>query len=107
MAFNQVLSKTCNWDEAYKKNPYHVRKPDAVCPQLDSLFTSKRVKRISDLGCGDGRHLVHFARLDYLMYGPDLAAWGLQRAQDWLCQENLEARLSRRYSASALYPTQL
>ena len=45
------------------------------------------------MGCGDGRHLVHFAQLGYEMYGIDMSAWGILRSQHLLSNNNSLAHL--------------
>ncbi len=86
--------KINGWDAAYKKNPQQFVEPDNVCALLDKLFPKYHVKRILDLGCGNGRHLVYFEKRGYQMAGSDLSGWGLQAAKEWMHAENQVARLA-------------
>lgn len=52
------------------------------------------MRRVLDLGCGAGRHLVYLARQAFEVYGTDIDSRGLARAQAWLEQEGLSAHLA-------------
>ena len=52
------------------------------------------MRRVLDLGCGAGRHLVYLARQGFEMYGTDIDPHGLARARSWLEQEGLPAHLA-------------
>ena len=58
---------------------------------LDRWFG--KPKRLIDLGCGTGRHLVQFARKGCEVVGVDLSAEMLAQAQAKLSAENLNATL--------------
>lgn len=52
------------------------------------------MRRVLDLGCGAGRHLVYLARQGFEMHGTDVDPYGLARARSWLEQEGLSAYLA-------------
>lgn len=90
----QQSGKINGWDAAYKENPQQFTEPETICSLLDTIFPKYKVKRILDLGCGNGRHLVYFGKSGYEIFGSDLSLWGLQAANQWLGRENLPSRLS-------------
>ena len=49
--------------------------------------------QVLDLGSGSGRHLVHFARLGFSVYGLDESLEGTRLARHWLTSEGLTADL--------------
>ena len=49
--------------------------------------------QVLDLGSGSGRHLVHFARLGFSVYGLDESPEGTRLARHWLGSEGLTADL--------------
>lgn len=50
-------------------------------------------RRILDLGCGLGRHVVALARRGFQVIGCDISPVGLSRCQAWLTEEGLTASL--------------
>ncbi|MFX1482572.1 MAG: class I SAM-dependent methyltransferase [Promethearchaeota archaeon] len=50
-------------------------------------------KRVLDLGCGTGRHVIHLTSLGYDVYGFDASPKALSMTQDWLKKKNLTANL--------------
>ncbi|MCK4283288.1 MAG: class I SAM-dependent methyltransferase [Candidatus Brocadiae bacterium] len=84
------------WEAAYRKRPsggYRKASQHEDCQALDRVFRDRNVRAILDLGCGDGRHLVFFARRGYLMHGQDIAPTAIRLADEWLAGENLSADL--------------
>ncbi len=86
--------KINGWDQAYKKEPQQFTEPEKICSLADTLFPKYGVKRILDLGCGNGRHLVYFGKKGYQIFGSDLSGWGLQAAQQWTNQEKIPILLT-------------
>lgn len=74
------------------------------CEALHHIYHHSGVRRILDLGCGDGRHLVYFARLGYHMYGQDIAPTAVELAQVWLARESLSADLVSGDMTRVLWP---
>ena len=90
----KIGGKINGWDAAYQKNPQQFTEPDRICTLADVLFPKYGVKRILDLGCGNGRHLVYFGKAGYQVYGSDLSDWGLKAASRWLGEEEISSRLA-------------
>lgn len=88
-----VVNDISGWEASYRKRRSGECKPHQDAEFLDDLFRKHQVKRILDLGCGDGRHLVYFGKRGYKMYGLDYAPTGLHLAEEWLVKEGLSAKL--------------
>ena len=52
------------------------------------------MRRVLDLGCGGGRHLVYLASQGFETFGTDVDPYGLAHARSWLEQEGLSANLA-------------
>ena len=61
------------------------------CAVLDSWF--ERLGRLLDLGCGTGRHLVHFGRRGFAVTGVDLSAYMLAEAEAKLARHGVSGQL--------------
>ena len=88
-----MLKEPRGWETAYRKRPSGEYEPHQDSLKLNGLFQEHNVNRILDLGCGDGRHLVYFAKHGYSIYGVDSAPTALCLAKKWLSKEKLSAEL--------------
>ena len=61
--------------------------------EVDKYKVKKKVKRILDMGCGNGRHVVFFARQGFDVYGIDISKEAIEVARKWLDREGLKAHL--------------
>lgn len=86
MASLHSIQKVKGWNDFYKEKPHQKKEPDRACEFLHNYFQKQRVKKILDLGCGDGRHILHFTRLGYQVFGLDLAFWGMRRTKEQLSE---------------------
>jgi tellurite methyltransferase len=59
--------------------------------RLGARLSGVHERRVLDLGSGTGRHLVHFARLGFAVYGLDDSPEGTRLARHWLASEGLAA----------------
>ncbi|MFX0012466.1 MAG: class I SAM-dependent methyltransferase, partial [Candidatus Hermodarchaeota archaeon] len=73
-----------DWDDIYKKQGKVFIKPHPDMERLANLFKEKEVKRILDLGCGNGRHLMFFGKKGFDIYGMDASSKGIELAKEWL-----------------------
>ena len=62
-------------------------------PRVMVLFKERGVKRVLDLGCGSGRHLVYLAEQGFETFGIDIAERAIELAQRWLTEKELRAEL--------------
>jgi len=81
------------WNRIFKKEGKVFFKPQEDMPKLAKLFRKRGIKKVFDLGCGSGRHVVYFAKNGFDVYGIDVAPVGLRITKDWLKQEGLNAKL--------------
>jgi SAM-dependent methyltransferase len=88
----EKLTKTA-WDKAFKKEGKIFVEPQEDMPRIVKFFKESGVRRVLDLGCGSGRHLVYLAKHGFEVYGIDIAKHGIEIAEDWLKKERLKAYL--------------
>jgi SAM-dependent methyltransferase len=62
-------------------------------PRIARMLHERSARRVLDLGCGSGRHVVYLARQGFSVYGLDEAPEALALARQWLEQVGLEADL--------------
>jgi SAM-dependent methyltransferase len=82
-----------DWDDIYKKRGKVFIKPHPDMERLANLFKEKEVKRILDLGCGNGRHLMFFGKRGFDIYGMDASSKGIELAKQWLVEEGVNVDL--------------
>ena len=63
------------------------------------------MRRVLDLGCGAGRHLVYLASQGFEMYGADVDPRGLACARGWLAQEGRPVHLTMADMEALPYPS--
>lgn len=81
------------WNEVFKKHGRVFLTEQEDMGNILKIFRKHGVKRILDLGCGTGRHIVYFAKNDFQVYGIDIAKEGIKLTREWLKKENLNANL--------------
>lgn len=82
-----------NWNAVYQDRPYVNKKAyEGVIEFLDSIKREGK-HEVLDLGCGDGRHLIHLLREGFAAAGMDYSLWGVKRSRQWLEEEGLQAEL--------------
>ena len=87
-------SEVSGWESIYRSTSTYDRgTPHEDAQNLHYLFQEHGVRRILDLGCGDGRHLHYYGNLGYEMFGLDYAPSALYLAGKWLASDNLSAEL--------------
>lgn len=87
-------SEISGWESAYRKKAYVEVNPHPDADSLCDFFRKESVKRILDLGCGDGRHLVRFAKSGFEMFGLDSAPTAIELAEKWLMREGVYAEFA-------------
>jgi len=86
------------WDIIYKKgkenyNYYDITEPHRDIGEITRIFKKRKVKKILDLGCGAGRHVIYLAKKGFKVYGIDVAAEGIKITKKFLREQNLKANL--------------
>ncbi len=83
-----------DWDDVFAEKGKYFTTPHPDMERLANLFSEKGVRRILDLGCGTGRHLLFLLKKGFEVYGLDGAPNGLEIAKNWLTEENLSSELT-------------
>ena len=81
------------WDKIFKTQGKVFDKVQEDIPKIANLFKKKGVKKILDLGCGSGRHLVYLVKRGFDVYGFDISEYGIKMTKDWLKKEKVKAEL--------------
>jgi len=89
----KVKKGAAGWEAFYRERSSSSAEPDPNLLANIDFFRRSHVRRVLDLGCGDGRHLLFLGRLGYEMYGVDFAPTALNHAKERLDQEGLHAEL--------------
>ena len=78
------------WDGYYKSVE---GKPSSNYGRIVRTFKKAGVKRVLDLGCGNGRHTIPLARDGFSVYGFDKSRLAVSAAKKGLQSEKLKAKL--------------
>jgi cyclopropane fatty-acyl-phospholipid synthase-like methyltransferase len=81
------------WNEILKRRDYSREEPDKLVIQFTESLKNKHAKRVLDLGCGAGRHLIYLTKQGFETYGIDISETGLKQAKNRLKREKLNAAL--------------
>ena len=90
--FSHVI-KMDSWNTIFKEKGKVFTTPHPDMIGIVNYLKEKKAKRVLDLGCGTGRHLVLFANEGFEVYGLDSAPEGIEIAKDWLAEKNLSCEL--------------
>ena len=89
----KVKEGSAGWEAFYREGSSSSVEPDPNLLAHIDFFRRSPVRRILDLGCGDGRHLILLGKLGYEMYGLDFAPTALNHSKERLDQEGLQVEL--------------
>ncbi len=81
------------WNKTFKEKGKVFTSPQEDMLRIVKLFKKNNIKRVLDLGCGSGRHLVFLAKRGFDVYGIDMAKSGIKISEKWLDNEGLKADL--------------
>lgn len=92
------------WDSVYMKNFGGMWCPDEGVVKFVARYIQRRVgielyekkkgfKKILDLGCGNGRHIVFLSEQGFDVYGIDISAEAIEIASAWTTKIGLKANL--------------
>ncbi|MFX1497161.1 MAG: class I SAM-dependent methyltransferase [Promethearchaeota archaeon] len=81
------------WNSIFTKNGKTFLEPHPDMEEIRTLFYKNNCKKILDLGCGTGRHVIYFSKHGFDVYGLDASPKGLEIAHQWLSEEKLTAKL--------------
>ncbi len=78
--------------------------PDGQVMRLAFILEKEKEKKILDIGCGLGRHIVYFARQGFQVCGIDISEHAVSHTNKWLREEKLEADVHKGAFTSINYP---
>jgi len=81
------------WDKIFKKYGKVFTGTQEDIPKIAKIFKKYDVKKILDLGCGTGRHIIYFAKSGFDVYGVDISKEGINITKERLKKEKLQANL--------------
>jgi SAM-dependent methyltransferase len=95
---------TAKWNEVYLKTFGGMWYPDEGIVRFTARYLKRRlgidawdarrkVGRVLDAGCGNGRHVVFLAEQGFDVYGIDISEEAIEIASAWLAKEGLKANL--------------
>jgi tellurite methyltransferase len=77
--------KACNpYDEKYASKEYYWgKKPSNICDKVIGIMQPSEDShpKLLDLGCGEGRNAVYFAKHGFEVLGVDLSEAGLEKTR--------------------------
>ncbi|MGE5837451.1 MAG: class I SAM-dependent methyltransferase [Acidobacteriota bacterium] len=79
------------WEQIYVEHGRIFTDVHENIDRITTLLIHRHAERVLDLGCGSGRHLVHFARSGFSAYGLDASPEATRLAHEWLASEGLQA----------------
>ncbi len=82
-----------DWDDIFTEKGKIFLEPHPEMERISKLLKDKGVKRVLDLGCGTGRHLLFFKKKGFEVYGMDASPKGISIAKQWLLEENLKVEI--------------
>jgi SAM-dependent methyltransferase len=93
------------WNAVFGREGRVFDEPHEDIPRITRLLKERGARRVLDLGCGSGRHVIYLAREGFSVYGLDEAPEALALTGQWLEQEGLQADLQQGNMVDALpYP---
>lgn len=81
------------WNKIFKQYGKVFTKTQEDLPKIVKIFKKHNIKRVLDLGCGSGRHIIYLAKKGLQVYGIDIAEEGMKITKEWLKKEKLRANL--------------
>jgi cyclopropane fatty-acyl-phospholipid synthase-like methyltransferase len=81
------------WEDIFEEQGRVFTEPHQAMEQVVQVFRERHVKRVLDIGCGSGRHLVYFSKRGFETFGFDVSQSALSLAHEWLKEENLQATI--------------
>jgi len=81
------------WEEIFKKDGKVFTKTQEDIPALVKVLKKMKIKRILDLGCGTGRHVIYLSKRGFDVYAFDVSKTGVSYTKKWLKKDKLKAKV--------------
>jgi SAM-dependent methyltransferase len=81
------------WERIYQEEGRVFGEPFPRFLEIVQVFRDEGCESVLDLGCGNGRHVVHLAKEGFAATGLDISPTGLALTQNWLNEESQHAQL--------------
>jgi len=94
------------WNNIFRRGVFTDEKPDPDVVKLVQLMRRKNFRRILDLGCGAGRHLVFLGDKGFEVYGIDISEVALKIAKKRLTDKGISCELKRGSTKYIDYPNE-
>ena len=88
-----VIEMSNVWDRIFREKGQVFDEPDTNMPRVAKLLRLRGARRVLDLGCGTGRHMLYFAEKMYDVYGIDSSPEALRRTKMLLESRDFKPRL--------------
>jgi len=79
------------WNSILQRREYAPEEPDKLVVNLIPILRRKNAKRILDLGCGAGRHVLYFAEKNFEAYGIDVSDTAIKKTKERLKERKLKS----------------
>lgn len=79
------------WNQILQRKEYRSENPEEIVVDLVSSLEERKTKRVLDLGCGAGRHVIYLAERGFESHGSDISGTGLKLTKRRLKTRKLEA----------------
>jgi len=88
MCYDYVMNIDHQWEKIYQKEGRVWKEPFPRFSDVIQTFQERGCRKILDLGCGSGRHVVGFSQAGFQTTGMDISPTGLSLAQLWLDEQS-------------------
>jgi len=89
------MKKNSTYDEKYATEEYYWGKqPSAICDKVIEITkpTDNHKPKLIDLGCGEGRNAVYFAKNGFTVDALDISLPGLQKTEKYAKEADVKSK---------------